>query len=141
MKNAKNVILFLFSFALIGMMSCEEAAIGENSPIDVVAVSNDKGFVDSTIESNLIFIGSIIIIITSESVCFWEDFFIEEDETKILPFIAGVAAVDCLGAIARVWWKATTDLCNGNYEVDQGEYGNAALGGAVTSSGFRLFGL
>ncbi len=91
--------------------------------------------------SNSIFIGSIIISITSESVCFWENFFIEEDETKILPAIAGVAAVDCLGAIAGVWWKAGTDLYNGDYDVDQGEYGNAALGGAVTSSGFRLFGL
>ncbi|NBC25170.1 MAG: hypothetical protein GVX78_06105 [Bacteroidetes bacterium] len=96
---------------------------------------------DSLNHSNSKFIGSIIVSITAESVCFWENFLIEEDETKILPIIAGVAAVDCLGAIAGVWWKAGTDLYNGDYDVDQGEYGNAALGGAVTSSGFRLFGI
>lgn len=52
MKNVKNVILFVFTVALLGMMSCEEAALGEsaleeNSPIDFVTVSNDKGIVDS----------------------------------------------------------------------------------------------
>lgn len=47
MKNVKNVILFVFSVALLGMMSCEEAALEENSPIDFVKVSNDKGIVDS----------------------------------------------------------------------------------------------
>jgi len=46
MKNVKNVILFVFSVALMGMMSCEEAALEESSPIDFVNVSNDKGLVD-----------------------------------------------------------------------------------------------
>jgi len=43
----KKVILFIFSAVLLGMMSCEEAALEENSPIDFVTVSNDKGIVDS----------------------------------------------------------------------------------------------
>jgi hypothetical protein len=57
MKNVKNVILFVFSVALFGMMSCEEAALEEtaleeaafveNSSIDFVTVSNDKGILDS----------------------------------------------------------------------------------------------
>ncbi len=47
MKNVKIVILFIFSVALLGMMSCEEAALEEKPPIDFVTVSNDKGIVDS----------------------------------------------------------------------------------------------
>ena len=48
----KKVILFIFSAVLIGMMSCEEAALEEaaleeSAPIDFVTVSNDKGIVDS----------------------------------------------------------------------------------------------